>query len=61
MNENVGISIHISLKFATEIPYDNNSALVQVIAWCRTGNRPLTEPMMADFVNAYMRHLASMS
>ena len=41
-------------------PGDNNSTLVYVMAWCRTGNRPLPEPMMTKFTDAYMHHQASM-
>ena len=35
---------------------DNESALVQVLAWCRTGDKPLPEPILTQFVDAYMRH-----
>ena len=31
------------------------------MTWRRPGDKPLTEPMMACFVDAYMRHSASMS
>ena len=31
------------------------------MAWCRSGDKPLSEPMMAKFNDAYTRHLASMS
>ena len=46
LNENVSILIQISLKFVPECPIDNKSALVQVMAWRRTGDKPLSEPMM---------------
>ena len=45
-NENVRISIQISLKFVPEGPINNNLALVQITAWCRLGNKPLSEPMV---------------
>ena len=35
---------------------DNKAALVQVMAWHRTGDKPLFEPMLARFTDAYMRH-----
>ena len=35
---------------------DNKSALVQAVAWRRTGDKPLPEPMMSQFTDAYMRH-----
>ena len=31
------------------------------MAWCRTGDKPLSETMMTQFNDAYMRHSASMS
>ena len=41
-NENVRISIQISLKFVPKGAIDNKSALVQVMAWCRAGDQPIT-------------------
>ena len=61
MNENVWIPIKISLKFVPEGPINNISALVQIMAWRRIGDKPLSEPMMTQFNDAYMRHSASMS
>ena len=46
LNENVGISIKISLKFVPKGPINNIPALVQVMAWCWLGDKPLTEPMV---------------
>ena len=46
LNENVRISIKISLKFVPKGPFNNNSALVQIMAWRRPGDKPLSEPMM---------------
>ena len=46
LNENARISIKISLKFVPMGPIDNNPALVQIMAWCRSGDKPLSEPMM---------------
>ena len=31
---------------------DNNPTLVQVMAWCRTGDKPLLEPMMVNFFDS---------
>ena len=56
LNENIIISIQISLKFVPYSPVDNKSALVQVMAWCQTGNKPLPEAMMTQFTDVYMRH-----
>ena len=33
---------------------NNNPMLVQVMAWCRTGNRPLSEPSMVYCIDAYI-------
>ena len=48
LNENIRISITISLKLVTKVPINNIPALVQimVMAWCRPGDQPLSEPMM---------------
>ena len=46
LNENVWISINISLKFGPRGPINNIQTLVQVMAWHRLGNKPLSEPMM---------------
>ena len=46
LNENVWISINISLKFVPKGPINNISALVQIMAWRRPGDKPLSEPMV---------------
>ena len=56
LNEKFDISIRISLKFVHKGPIDNKPALVQVMAWRRTGDKPLSEPMLTRFTDAYMRH-----
>ena len=43
LNENVRILIKISLKFFTKGPINNNPALVQIMAWHRSGDKPLSE------------------
>ena len=45
-NENVWISINISLKFVPRGPINNIPTLVQVMAWRRPGDKPLSAPMM---------------
>ena len=54
-NENVWISIKISLKFVPKGPINNIPALVRIMAWRRTGDKPLSEPMMTQYNDAYMR------
>ena len=61
LNENVWISIKISLKFVPKGPINIIPALVQIMAWRRPGAKPLSEPMVVLFTGAYMRHSASMS
>ena len=56
LNENYRIAIQISVKYVPRGPIDNKPVLIQVMAWCRTGNKPLLEPMMTQFIDAYMRH-----
>ena len=46
MNENARISINISLNFVPKGLINNIPALVQIMAWGRPGNKPLSEPMM---------------
>ena len=46
LNENVKISIKISLKFVPKGPINKIPALVQIMAWRRPGGKPLSEPMM---------------
>ena len=46
LNENVWISINISLKFVPKGLINHIPALVQIMAWRRPGNKPLSEPMM---------------
>ena len=46
LNENVWISINISLKFVPKVPINNILALVQIKAWRRPGDKPLSEPML---------------
>ena len=56
LNENDRIRIETSLKFVPRGSIDSKSALVQVMAWRRTGDKPFPEPMMTLFTVAYMRH-----
>ena len=46
LNENVGISIKISLKFIAKGSINNIPALVQIMAWRRPGDKSLSEAMM---------------
>ena len=46
LTENVKISIKISLKFVPKGSINNIPTLVQIMAWRRPGDKPLSEPMM---------------
>ena len=46
LRENDRIQIQISLKLVPKSPIVNKPALLQVMAWCRTGDKPLPEPVM---------------
>ena len=61
LNENDRIPIRISLKFVPRSPNGNKPALVQVMAWRRSGDKPLPEVMLAQLTDAYMRYSGEMS
>ena len=56
-NENVWLPIKISLKFVPHGAINNIPALVQIMAWRRPGDKPLSGPMMVRLPT----HSASMS
>ena len=49
-NENVWILLKISLKFVPKGPINKIPALVQIMAWRRPGDKPLSEPMMVSLL-----------
>ena len=53
LNANAKISITISLKFVPKCPSDNIPALVQIMAWRRSGAKPLSEPMTDSYRHIY--------
>ena len=50
LNEIVKISIQISLKFVPKGPINNIPALDQIMAWRRSGDKPLSEQMMVSWL-----------
>ena len=48
LNENVSISIKVSLKFVPKGRIDNYPVLVQIMAGRLPGDKPLSEPMLTD-------------
>ena len=56
MNEKFCSFIRISLKFVPKGPINNIPAFVQIMALHLPGNKPLSEPMMTQCIDSYMRH-----
>ena len=50
LNENVWIPNKISLKFVPKGSINNIPALVQIMAWRRPGDKPLSEPMLVSLL-----------
>ena len=46
----------ISLKFVPEGPTEYNPALVQIMALHQIGDKPLCEPKLTQFTDAYMHY-----
>ena len=55
LSEKVWSLIIISLKLVPKVIINNMPALVQIMAWRRSGDKPLSEPTMSCFADAYMR------
>ena len=50
LNENVWISIKVSLTFVPKGLINNIPALVQIMVWRRSGDKPLSEPVMVSLL-----------
>ena len=50
LNENVWTPLEISLKFVPEVWINNMPTLVQIMAWHRPGDKPLSEWMMVSLL-----------
>ena len=50
LNENEWISPRISLKLVPKVQINNIPALVQIMAWRRSGDKPLSEQMMVSLL-----------
>ena len=60
VNENVWISIKISLKFVPKGPINSLPALVQIMAWCRSGSKPISstnDGLVSWCINASLNEL----
>ena len=50
LNENVWISLKISLRFVPKVPVNDIPSLIQIMAWHRPSDKPLFEPMMVSLL-----------
>ena len=50
LNENIWIPIKTSLKFVLKVWINNIPALVQIMAWRRLGDKPLSEPITVSLL-----------
>ena len=50
LNENVWISLKISLEFVSMVRTDNITALLKIMTWRRPGDKLLSEPMMVSLL-----------
>ena len=46
--------------FVSKGSIDNNPPLVQIMAWRRIGDKPLSEPLLTQFTDAYVRYQGEM-
>ena len=58
---NVWNELTISLKFVSKVQNNNIPALVQIRAWCRSGDKPLSDSMMIWFTDVVSEHADSKS
>ena len=56
MNVKFCILIKTSPKFVLKVPIDKKLSLVHIMAWSWTGGKPLSEPVLTWFTDAYMQH-----
>ena len=47
--ETIEISMNISLKFVIKVPINNIPTMVQIMAWRRKGDKPLSETMIVSW------------
>ena len=50
LNENIWISLKISLTFVPKVQINNIPAWIQIMAWCCLGDKPLSELMIASLL-----------
>ena len=50
LNENIWFLLKISLNFVPKVRNNNVTALVQIMVWCRPGDKPLSEAMTVSLL-----------
>ena len=50
LDENICVVLKISRKFVPKVRINNIQVLVQIVAWRRPGDKPFSEPMMANLL-----------
>ena len=53
--------LYLYAWYRSQGPINNNPELDEIMAWCRTCDKPFYEPIMAEFFDAYMCGHASLS
>ena len=51
----------ISWNLVPKDPINNKSRLIEHMTWHQLSDKPLSEPVIAQFIGMYMSHLALMS
>ena len=54
LNKNHHVFIKIALKFVPTNLINNKSPLIQVLAWCLCGTKPIPGPMMTKFTDMFI-------
>ena len=60
LEENCCIFLNFHLYLFKGVQFNNNPALVKIIAWCQADDKSLSEPVMVQFFDAKMRLSAQM-
>ena len=60
-DKNACLMILILLNFVSKCAVDDKLSYVQVMAWCRTGDKPLIEPITTKFDDIVWHQRATMN
>ena len=50
LNETIWTSLKMPLKFVPNVRINNIPALIQIMVWCRLGDKPLSKPVMVNLL-----------